>query len=202
MKIKRPITLLILAVALLLMGVAFIAKRGVTTQTTSQALTLSDWAHGSAGTLKVMVNYPTELLTNQQNTITLTFEPDATLEQNMALGYIFDADFSANNSVITPQKRVLIPLEKGRQNVSWNIVPILQSEVEAVIQLALGGSDLNGAYAISPQASFELPFEVRQSNGLSPNVSFIVGLVMVVIAILCVLLFFMINKKINGLRSY
>jgi len=195
MKTKRPITLLILAIALLLMGVAFIAKRAVPTATTSQAQILSDWAQGSAGTLKVMVSYPTELLTNQKNTITLTYEADTALEQNLTSGYVFDAEFEANGSVITPQRRMLVPLESGRSSFSWEVVPFATSGVEGIIQLALGGSDLSGAYAISPQATFQIPFQVRQSNGLSPNSSLVVGLVIVVLAFLLILIFILLVKN-------
>ena len=199
MKTKRPITLLILAIALLLMGVAFIAKRAVPTATTSQAQILSDWAYGSTGTLKVMVSYPTELLTNQKNTITLTYEADTALEQNLASGYVFDAEFEANGSVITPQRRMLVPLESGRRSFSWEVVPFETSGIEGIIQLALGGSDLSGAYAISPQASFEIPFEVRQSNGLSPNSSLVIGLIMVGLALLLILIFILLVK--NSFRA-
>lgn len=201
MKPKRPVTLLVLAIALLLMGIAFIAKRAVPAATSNQAQTLSDWAHGSSGTLKVMVSYPTELLTNQKNTITLTYEADTTLEGNLASGYVFDAEFDASNSVITPQRRMLVPLERGRHSFSWEVVPFMTSGIEGVIQLALGGSDLSGAYAISPQVSFNIPFEVRQSNGLSPSSSFIVGLVMVGLALLLLLIFVLLNKKSFGARG-
>lgn len=199
MKTKRPITLLILAIALLLMGVAFIAKRAVPTATTSQAQILSDWAHGSAGTLKVMVSYPKELLTNQKNIITLTYEADTTLEQNLTNGYVFDAEFEANGSVITPQRRMLVPLESGRHSFSWEVVPFETSGIKGIIQLALGGSNLSGAYAISPQASFEIPFEVRQSNGLSPNSSLVIGLIMVGSALLLILIFILLVK--NSFRA-
>jgi len=199
MKTKRPITLLIFALALLLMGVAFIAKRVVPTETASQAQTLSDWAHGSAGTLKVMVSYPTELLSNQKNKITLTYEADATLQQSLPYGYVFDAEFNSVNSVITPQKRQLVPLESGRHSLSWEVVPFGKSEINGSMQLALGGSDLSGAYAISPQVSFDIPFQVRQSNGLSPSSSFIVGLVMIGVALLCLLIFYLLSK--NSFRA-
>ena len=201
MKTKQPITLLIFALALLLMGVAFIAKRVVPTETATQAQTLSDWVHGSNGTLKVMVSYPTELLTNQKNEITLAYEADATLQQNLAYGYVFDAEFNAGSSVITPQKRMLVPLEGGRKSVSWEMVPFGKSEINGNLQLALGGSDLSGAYAISPQVSFEIPFQVRQSNGLSPNASLIVGMVMLGVALLCLVIFSFLNKKSLGVRG-
>jgi len=201
MKTNKPITLLIFAIALLMMGVAFIARRVGPTQTTSQAQTLSDWAHGSAGTLKVMVNYPTELLTNQKNKITLTYEADPTLQQNLAYGYVFDAEFNAGSSVITPQKRMLAALESGRHSFSWEVVPFATSGVEGTLQLALGDSNLSGAYAISPQVTFDIPFQVRQTNGLSPNASFVAGLVMVAVALLCLVIFFLLNKKYIGARG-
>ncbi len=201
MKTNKPITLLIFAIALLMMGVAFIARRVGPTQTTSQAQTLSDWAHGSAGTLKVMVNDPTELLTNQKNKITLTYEADPTLQQNLAYGYVFDAEFNAGSSVITPQKRMLAALESGRHSFSWEVVPFATSGVEGTLQLALGDSNLSGAYAISPQVTFDIPFQVRQTNGLSPNASFVAGLVMVAVALLCLVIFFLLNKKYIGARG-
>lgn len=201
MKTKRPITLLIFAIALLLMGIAFAARRVVPTETASQAQTLSDWAHGSAGTLKVMVSYPTELLTNQKNEIMLTYEADPTLQQNLAYGYVFDAEFNAGSSVISPQKRLLVPLESGRRSFSWQVVPFGRSEISGSIQLGLGGSDLSGAYAISPQVTFEIPFQVRQTNGLSPNASFIVGLSIIGAGLLCVLVFIILSKKYIGAKG-
>ena len=201
MKTKRPITLLIFAIALLLMGVAFIAKRVVPAETTSQAQTLSDWAHGSSGMLKVMVSYPTELLTNQKNTITLTYEADTTLEDNLASGYVFDAEFDAGNSVITPQRRLLAPLERGRHSFSWEVVPFATSSIEGTLQLAMGNSELSGAYAISPQATFDIPFQIRQSNGLSPNSSFMVGLIMIGVALICLFIFYFLTKKTFGARG-
>lgn len=201
MKTKRPITLLVVAFALLLLGVAFIAKRSVTVQTTNQAYTLSDWAHGSAGTLNVMVSYPAEILTNQKNTITLSYETDSVLEQNLGSGYVFDAEFEASGSVITPQKRVLVPLEKGRQSISWEIVPFATFDIDGILEMALGTSALSGTYAISPQVSAELPFEVRQSSGLDPSSSFIVGLVMIGVALLCLVFYILLSRKSSGVQG-
>ncbi len=201
MKTKRPITLLVVAFALLLLGVAFIAKRSATVQTTSQAYTLSDWAHGSAGTLNVMVSYPAEILTNQKNTITLSYETDSVLEQNLGSGYVFDAEFEASGSVITPQKRVLVPLEKGRQSISWEIVPFATFDIDGILEMALGTSALSGTYAISPQVSAELPFEVRQSSGLDPSSSFIVGLVMIGVALLCLVIYILLSRKSSGVKG-
>lgn len=67
--------------------------------------------------------------------------------------------------------------------------------------MGLGGSDLSGAYAISPQVTFEIPFQVRQTNGLSPNASFIVGLSMIGAGLLCVLVFIILNKKYIGAKG-
>ncbi len=148
-----------------------------------------------------MVSYPTELLTNQKNEIMLTYEADPTLQQNLAYGYVFDAEFNAGSSVISPQKRLLVPLESGRRSFSWQVVPFGRSEISGSIQLGLGGSDLSGAYAISPQVTFEIPFQVRQTNGLSPNASFIVGLSMIGAGLLCVLVFVVLNKKYIGAKG-
>jgi|LSQX01.2.fsa_nt_gb hypothetical protein len=201
MKPKQPLTLIFLAMVLLFMGVAFMSKRALSIPVANQAQTLSDWAHGSGGTLKVMLTYPTELLSNQKNTVTLTYEPDAILEQNLASGYIFDAEFIAAGSVISPQRRMLLPLEKGRQSISWEIVPFTTFENEGVIQISLGDANLNGAYAISPQVTFNLAFEVRQSNGLSPKSSFYVGLAMVGVALLLPLIFFIMKKYSFGAKG-
>lgn len=184
MKPKQPLTLIFLAIVLFSLGVSFISKRTLSIPAANQAQTLKDWAHGSGGTLKVMLTYPNKLLSNQANTITLTYEPDASLEQNLDSGYIFDAEFIAAGSVISPQRRMLLPLENGRQSISWEIVPFITFENEAIVQAALENADLTGAYAISPQVTFDLAFEVRQSSGLSPQNSFYAGLVMVAVALL------------------
>lgn len=176
MKKNRLTFLLIIAIIFLLAGVGLLAMRAnQTLETTTQAQTLSDWAYGTAGMLKVMVSHPTELLVNQKNTVSLTFEPDTTLEQNLAHGYLFDAEFDAAGSVITPQKRIMTPLEKGRQSISWEIVPFATSEVTGIIKMALADSNQSGAYAISPQVSLDLTFQVKQTG--IPQTVLIVGLI-------------------------
>ena len=193
MKSKRPVALLIIAILLLLAGVGLLAIRAnQTRETTPQAQTLSDWAHGSSGLLKVMVSYPTELLINQNNTITLTFESDSTLEQNLSSGYIFDAEFDASGSVITPRKRILTPLERGRHKISWEIVPFAAFDMAGVIKMALGDNNLSGTYAISHQVTFEMPFQLRKS--INQHTSLVVGLVFIGLALLLLLVFFLKKK--------
>ena len=193
MKSKRPVALLIIAIILLLAGVGLLAVRSnQTRETTTQAQTLSDWAHGSSGLLKVMVSYPTELLFNQSNTVTLTFEPDSTLEQNLNSGYVFDVEFDASSSVITPRKRILTPLERGRHKISWEIVPFATFDMAGVIKMALGDNNLSGTYAISPQVTFEMPFQLRKS--INQHTLLVVGLVLIGLALLLLLVFFLKKK--------
>lgn len=201
MKSKTPVTLLVIAIPLLLLGIFFISKRVLPTATTSQAQTLSDWQHGSAGTLKVMVSYPTQLFTNRKSLITVTYQADPTLEANLSNGYVFDAEFEADGSVITPQKRRLTAVEPGRHSFSWELVPFAAVDIDGVIQLALGGSKLNGTYAISPQKSFALPFTVRQSNGLNSNSTFAVGLVMIGLSILLFFIHILQNRNTSGAKA-
>lgn len=193
MKSKRPVAFLIIAIILLLSGVGLLAVRAnQTRETTTQAQTLSDWAHGSSGLLKVMVSYPIDLLVNQSNTVTLTFEPDNTLEQNLNSGYVFDAEFDASGSVITPRKRILTPLERGRHKISWEIVPFAAFDMAGVIKMALGDNNLSGTYAISPQVTFEMPFQLRKS--INQHTSLVVGLVFIGLALLLLLVFFLKKK--------
>ena len=193
MKSKRPVALLIIAIILLLAGVGLLTVRSnQTRETTTQAQTLSDWAHGSSGLLKVMVSYPTELLINQSNTVTLTFESDSTLEQNLNSGYVFDVEFDASGSVITPRKRILTPLERGRHKISWEIVPFATFDMAGVIKMALGDNNLSGTYAISPQVTFEIPFQLRKS--INQHTSLVVGLVLIGLALLLLLVFFLKKK--------
>lgn len=193
MKSKRPVAFLIIAIILLLSGVGLLAVRAnQTRETTTQAQTLSDWAHGSSGLLKVMVSYPIDLLVNQSNTVTLTFEPDSTLEQNLNSGYVFDAEFDASGSVITPRKRILTPLERGRHKISWEIVPFAAFDMAGVIKMALGDNNLSGTYAISPQVTFEMPFQLRKS--INQHTSLVVGLVFIGLALLLLLVFFLKKK--------
>lgn len=201
MKTKAPVTLLVIAIPLLLLGIFFISKRVLPTATTSQAQTLSDWQYGSAGTLKVMVSYPTHLFTNRKSLITVTYQADPTLEANLSNGYVFDAELESDGSVITPQKRRLTPVEPGRHSFSWELVPFAVADIDGVIQLALGGSNLNGTYAISPQTSFALPFTVMQSNGLNSNSTFAVGLVMIGLSILLFFIHILQKRNSSGAKA-
>jgi hypothetical protein len=200
MKKNRLTTLLIIAIILLLAGVGLLAMRAnQTLETTTQTQTLSDWAYGTAGMLKVMVSHPTELFVNQKNTVSLTFEPDTTLEQYLANGYVFDAEFDAAGSVITPRKRIMTPLEKGRQSISWEIVPFTTFEVTGIIKMSLADSNQSGAYAISPQVSLDLAFQVKQTG--IPQTVLIVGLITIGLGLFLLLAYIVLKKNTHRTKG-
>jgi len=176
MKTKTSTILIILAIALAVASVFFLVRKALPSRSLSQAQTMKDWVHASGGTLKVMVSYPEELHSGEKNLITVTYEADPALEAYLEKGYTFDAEFSAPKSVITPQKRMMIPIEKGRQIFIWELEPFAPVGLEATIQMAMGDSNLNGAYAITPQITFNLDFKVAEQKLLSPDNSLKIGL--------------------------
>ena len=196
MKQKRQSTLLlILAILLTIASVFFIWRKLAPGKNSQQAQTIADWVHGSGGSLKVMVSYPAEMRQGEKNIITVTYQPDSALEAFLDQGYTFDAQFSAEKSVILPQQRLLRPLHKGRQSLGWEVEPFSSDQLNASVQMAMGDSDLNGTYAISPQITFDLTVPIQENKGFSPDTSLKVGLVLLGLAGVMLVANFFIQKQ-------
>ncbi len=195
-KQKPNLTLLITALALFIIGIVYIlpiANRG---EVITQNIVLDDWAYGSAGKLNLSLSYPNQLRQNQKNQISLTLNPDQELQSNLANGYNLDTELVADDAILSPQKRQIVPLESIENKVVWELIPVSKSALNANLSLALSSNERDGTYAISPQTTLELPFEVISSNGLPPMTSFYLGLGMVLIAIVSVVIFIVRNKDI------
>lgn len=195
-KQKPNLTLLITALALFIIGIVYIlpiANRG---EVITQNIVLDDWAYGSTGKLNLSLSYPNQLRQNQKNQISLTLNPDQELQSNLANGYNLDTELVADDAILSPQKRQIVPLESIENKVVWELIPVSKSALNANLSLALSSNERDGTYAISPQTTLELPFEVISSNGLPPMTSFYLGLGMVLIAIVSVVIFIVRNKDI------
>ena len=191
---KPNLTLLITAIVLFVIGIVFIipiANRG---EVIKQNIVLDDWAYGSAGKLNLNLSYPERMRQNQKNQISLTFNPDELLQSNLANGYNLDTELAADEAVLSPQKRQIVPLESTENKIVWELIPLTKSALNAKLSLALSTNERDGTYAISPQTTLELPFEVISSNGLLPMTSFYLGLAMVLIAIVLLVVFILRNK--------
>lgn len=200
-KQKPNSTLLISAIALFFIGIAFmipIANKG---EVITQNIVLDDWAYGSAGKLNLSISYPDRLRQNQKNQISLTFYPDEMLQSNLANGYNLDTELVADGAVLSPQKRQIVLLESTENRIVWELIPLAKSALTAKLSLALSSNERDGTYAISPQTSLELPFNVISSNGLPPMTSFFLGLAMVLIAIGLVVVFILRNKNRFGAKG-
>jgi hypothetical protein len=191
---KPNLTLLITAIVLFVIGIVFIipiANRG---EVIKQNIVLDDWAYGSAGKLNLNLSYPERMRQNQKNQISLTFNPDELLQSNLANGYNLDTELAADEAVLSPQKRQIVPLESTENKIVWELIPLTKSALNAKLSLAISTNERDGTYAISPQTTLELPFEVISSNGLLPMTSFYLGLAMVLIAIVLLVVFILRNK--------
>ena len=198
---KPNLTLLITAIVLFVIGIVFIipiANRG---EVIKQNIVLDDWAYGSAGKLNLNLSYPERMRQNQKNQISLTFNPDELLQSNLANGYNLDTELAADEAVLSPQKRQIVPLESTENKIVWELIPLTKSALNAKLSLALSTNERDGTYAISPQTTLELPFEVISSNGLSPMTSFYLGLAMVLIAIVLLVVFILRNKDRFGAKG-
>lgn len=187
--------LLILAILFVITSVFFIWPKIQPGKPLQQAQTIADWVHGSGGSLKVMVSYPAEMRQGEKNIITVTYQADHTLEAYLDMGYTFDAQFSAEKSVILPQQRLLKPLQKGRQSLVWEVEPFSSDQINASVQMAMGDSNLNGTYAISPQITFDLTVPIQENKGLSPDTSLNIGLVLLGLAGVLLVANFFVQKQ-------
>ncbi len=179
MKQKRLTTILLILAIFFSIASGFLIWRKIQpVKTIKQDQTLADWVHGSGGNLKVTVSYPAEMRQGEKNLITVTYKADATLEAYLDMGYTFDAQLSAEQSVIMPQQRLLKPIQRGKNSFVWEIEPFMSQQLDASIQMAMGDSNLTGTYAISPQITFDLTVPIQENKGLSPDTSLKIGLVL------------------------
>lgn len=200
-KQKPNLTLLITAIVLFVIGIVYIIPITNRGEVISQNIILDDWAYGSAGKLNLSLSYPERLRQNQKNQISLTFSPDEALQSNLVNGYNLDTELVADDAVLSPQKRQIVPLESTENKIFWELIPLTKSALNASLSLALSSNALDGTYAISPQTTLELPFEVISSNGLPPMTSFYLGLAMVLIAIVLIVVFILRNKDRIGAKG-
>jgi len=195
MKHNKQTLLIVLAIILLIASMFFFWRKALPSKTLQQAQTIADWVHGSGGSLNVMVSYPAEMRMGQKNLITVTYQANSTLEGSLNQGYTLDAMLSGIKTVISPRQRILTPIEKGRQVFVWEMEPFIPGELEATVQMAMGDSNLDGSYAITPQATFVLNMAVNESKGLSPDTALKVGLALLGLSGLLLVSYFFIQKR-------
>lgn len=198
---KPNLTLLITAIVLFVIGIVFIIPIANKGEVTTQNIVLDDWAYGSAGKLSLSISYPDRLRQNQKNQISLTFKPDELLQSNLANGYNLDTELAADDAVLSPQKRQIVPLTSAENKIVWELIPLTKAALNGKLSLALSSNERDGTYAISPQTTLELHFEVISSNGLPPMISFYLGLAMVLIAIVLIVVFILRNKDRFGAKG-
>ncbi len=141
---KPNLTLLITAIVLFVIGIVFIipiANRG---EVIKQNIVLDDWAYGSAGKLNLNLSYPERMRQNQKNQISLTFNPDELLQSNLANGYNLDTELAADEAVLSPQKRQIVPLESTENKIDWELIPLTKSALNAKLSLAISTNERDG----------------------------------------------------------
>ena len=164
MKPKKQTVFLIIGLLLLVVSGFLFSRRGNTVAPHSQAVALADWVYGSGGSLNVMVTYPEKLQTGRKNLIKVEYQADKALEDVLDDGVVFDLQLDMPNSVVQPQKRVLIPLENGRKSFTWEVEPFNAGLSEASISLALGNNSLSGNFAITAQQKIDFNMEIVKST--------------------------------------
>lgn len=169
MKIKKQTIFLIAGLLLLAVSSFLFTRRAIPVSSQSQAVALSDWIFRSGGNLNVMVTYPEKLETGRKNLITVTYEADDPLEKVLDNGVVFDLQLDMIKSVIQPQKRMLIPVESGRQTFVWEVEPFNAAFSEASISMALGDNTLSGNYAITTQQRIDFSMEIAESTAATQS---------------------------------
>ncbi len=195
MKINKQIIFLVLGLVLLALSGILFSRRAIPVTSDSQAVAIPDWIFGSGGNLNVMVTYPKTIETGRKNLITVNYQADSALESVLSKGVVFDTQLDMIKSVIQPQKRLLIPVEKGRKTFVWEVEPFNAGSAQATILLALADNSVSGNYAITAQQKIEFTMEIADSTPAS-NVSLTtLGFISLGTGLLSLLAAFFFQKK-------
>lgn len=200
MKIKSQTIFLVLSLLLLAISGFLFTRQVLPVSSESQAVALSDWAYGSGGNLNVMVTYPKTLETGRKSLITVAYQPDKALEGVLPQGVVFDLQLDMLNTVVQPQKRMLIPVESGRKTFAWEVEPFKAGVAEATLSLTLGDNSLNGNYAITAQQQIDFSMEVIES-ALTQDELITWGFVCLGSAMLSLMAAWLLNKNKQPIKN-
>lgn len=164
MKNSKQIIFLIVGLLLLAVSGFLFTRLAIPVTSQSQAVALADWLYGSGGSLNVMVTYPEKLESGRKNLITVAYQADKALESVLDDGVVFDLQLDMLKTVVQPQKRMLIPVESGRQTFVWEVEPFLSGFIDAELSMALGDNTISGNYAITAQQKIDFSMGIVEST--------------------------------------
>ncbi len=195
MKIKKQIIFLIAGLLLLVVSGFLFTRRAIPVTSQSQAVALGDWLYGSGGSLNVMVTYPEKLESGRKNLITVAYQADKALESVLDDGVVFDLQLDMVKTVVSPQKRMLIPVESGRQTFVWEVEPFLSGFIGAELLMALGDNTISGNYAITAQQKIDFSMEIVESTAATRGELTTWGFVCLGAGLLSLLAAYLFNKQ-------
>lgn len=195
MKIKKQIIFLIAGLLLLAVSGFLFTRRAIPVTSQSAAVALSDWLYGSGGSLNVMVTYPEKLESGRKNLITVAYQADKALESVLDDGVVFDLQLDMLKTVVQPQKRMLIPVESGRQTFVWEVEPFLSGFIDAELSMALGDNTISGNYAITAQQKIDFSMEIVESTAATRGELTTWGFVCLGAGLLSLLAAYLFNKQ-------
>ena len=201
MKIKKQTIFLIAGLLLLAVSGFLFTRRAIPVASQSQAVALSDWIYRSGGNLNVMVTYPEKLETGRKNLITVAYEADEGLKSVLAQGVVFDLQLDMVKTVVQPQKRMLIPVESGRQTFVWEVEPFLSGFIDAELLMALGDNTISGNYAITAQQKIDFRMEIVESTAATRGELTTWGFISLGAGLLSLLAAFLLNKNTQPVKK-
>ena len=201
MKIKRQTIFLIVGLVFLAISGFLFTRRAIPVASQSQAVALADWIYGSGGNLNVMVTYPEKLETGRKNLITVAYQADKALEGVLNDGVVFDLQLDMIKTVVQPQKRMLIPVESGRQTFVWEMEPFLSGFIDAELLMALGDNTISGNYAITAQQKIDFRMEIVESTAATRGELTTWGFISLGAGLLSLLAAFLLNKNTQPVKK-
>jgi hypothetical protein len=110
-------------------------------------------------------------------------------------GVVFDLQLDMIKTVIQPQKRMLIPVERGRKTFIWEVEPFTAGISKASISMALGDNTLSGNYAITNHQRIDFSMEITETTAATRGELTTWGFVCLAVGLLNLLAAYLLNKK-------
>jgi len=164
---KKPyyLILIVLGISLLIFGLIIYRNTDSTEEFRIKRTELHDRLANSNGYVSATLQYPSELLINEESLISLELVPDKNMKKILEHGVAIDTLISPTRLVLSTKSRQLEPISDSVTVISWRIKATRLGTSSATVSLGL--SDLRTdptIYPISPQHNFKINIPVVETK--------------------------------------
>lgn len=194
---KKPYYLLLIALGITLFVVGIIVNKNTNTteEYRVERTEIYDRILKSNGYVNATLQYPAELLINEEDLISLELVPDKNVKTVLSQGMSIDTLIAPKRLTSKSERRQILPINEGGTVITWSIQGTRVGPSSATVSLGLTDSRTDPTlYPIAPQHRFEINIPVVETKTKASFTEYI-GLIMIPAGGVSLLLGFIIAGK-------